>query len=569
MSKPSHAQTNDSQDESPPIVHPEIQLIDGLFQKIERGKLRIPAFQRPFVWKADDMLKLFESIQKGYPIGSLLLWETSGDYQSRPDIGPIKLPTQPEKPITYILDGQQRLSTLFGTLRLPETLAQNSDPALRIWRIYYDLESERFSHARNPAAPIPAHFLPLRALLKTSDFLRYSRILSEQLKDRSEVLLQRAERLVQQVASYRFSVTRIEGGSLAAAVEIFSRLNSRGRPMQSDEMVSALTYKEGSGGFHLASRIDEIIDNLTPLGFGEMSRVLIFRTIIAATGQSVIQQDWMRAVKTLGNSLAATVDRAERAMKQAASLLTTQMGLPGEPLLPYSYQFVLLAHFYGHCEKLNKEITTEHITLFTRWFWATSFSGWFAGANSNQIKEALDAMEAFATDASSVPDLFTEQLRQPARPFPEQFDLHSARARVLILTVLTRLHPRRLSGEPLEQNYALWSRRQRHLQRIFGNQPAHLNASPANRLFLPSDISAVFGPRRLIELPINIREQVLSSHGIVGEAVEALLTKNAPAFIKARTQYLAKLERDFMAELDLTPPTALVGPTEIDTGDDE
>ena len=106
------------EDEAAPIVHPEIQLIDGLFQKVEKGKLRIPAFQRPFVWKPDDMIKLFESIQRGYPIGSLLLWETNGDYESREEIGPIKLPRSPEKPITYILDGQQRLSTLFGTLRL-------------------------------------------------------------------------------------------------------------------------------------------------------------------------------------------------------------------------------------------------------------------------------------------------------------------------------------------------------------------------------------------------------------------------------------------------------------------
>ena len=560
------SQNGGTEDESPPIVHPEIQLIDGLFQKIEKGKLRIPAFQRPFVWKPDDMIKLFESIQRGYPIGSLLLWETNGSYESRDEIGPIKLHAQPEKPITYVLDGQQRLSTLFGTLRLPPELAQRDDPALWIWRMYYDLETQSFTHARS--GQVAAHFLPLRAVLRTSDYLRFTRALSEQLKDRSEEFLERADRLVQQIAAYRFSVTRIEGGLLAEAVEIFSRLNSRGRPMQPDEMVSALTYREGGSGFHLARRVDEILENLTPFGFGDTSRVLIFRTIIAAAGQDVIQRDWMKAVRSLGDTLPETVNRTERAMLRAADFLAGDIGIPGEPLLPYGYQFVLLSHFFGNCETSGVVPSRGQLDLLTRLFWATSFSGWFAGANSTQIKDALDAMEQVAHNSGSLPPIFKEQLKQPARPFPDRFDLHGARVRTLILTVIHRLRPQSLDGQALEKDHSTWTSDRRRLPKIFRNLTSDLSASPANRLFLPSESDASIGTKRLIELPDSVRDAVLRSHGIVDESLDALMTGDAARFIQARTHYLAKIEREFMAELGLIPPTTEIGATEIDTGDE-
>jgi uncharacterized protein with ParB-like and HNH nuclease domain len=55
------------------LVKPEVVFLEELFEEIKQGKLRSPRFQRPFIWNAEDMRKLFESVVKGYPIGSLLL----------------------------------------------------------------------------------------------------------------------------------------------------------------------------------------------------------------------------------------------------------------------------------------------------------------------------------------------------------------------------------------------------------------------------------------------------------------------------------------------------------------
>jgi len=48
-----------------------------LQSEIEKGEIKIPKFQREFVWSLDSTAKLLDSILKGYPIGTFIFWETS------------------------------------------------------------------------------------------------------------------------------------------------------------------------------------------------------------------------------------------------------------------------------------------------------------------------------------------------------------------------------------------------------------------------------------------------------------------------------------------------------------
>lgn len=81
------------------------ELLDG----IRKSDLVLPEFQREFVWTREQAKQLFVSLVKGYPVGSLLFWKTD----TPPDLK--NLPKIPEKLglISVILDGQQRLTTLY------------------------------------------------------------------------------------------------------------------------------------------------------------------------------------------------------------------------------------------------------------------------------------------------------------------------------------------------------------------------------------------------------------------------------------------------------------------------
>jgi uncharacterized protein with ParB-like and HNH nuclease domain len=86
-----------------------------LFTGIDSGQIKIPKFQRDFVWGNDQTAKLIDSIIKGYPIGTFILWKTREELRSVRNVGNIQLPEAPKgDSVHYILDGQQRITSLYA-----------------------------------------------------------------------------------------------------------------------------------------------------------------------------------------------------------------------------------------------------------------------------------------------------------------------------------------------------------------------------------------------------------------------------------------------------------------------
>jgi hypothetical protein len=240
-----------------PEIVPVADLLDGVLS----GEYRVPRFQRPYVWSPDDMIQLFDSVLRGFPIGSLLIWQTDrSDISSLEAVGPIELP--PSGPLlkSYVVDGHQRLATLLGVLRLPEGFPRDGMDQWRWW-IAYDLRTEQFVHLKDRSGgPVPLHLLPLRSVLRTVDFARRTREIasSPEFGDgEGDQLLDRADSVQRAIRDYRIPLTVMRSGSLDDAVTIFSRVNQRGRNMTPDQMVSALTFRDfGEGDFDLATAID-------------------------------------------------------------------------------------------------------------------------------------------------------------------------------------------------------------------------------------------------------------------------------------------------------------------------
>jgi len=89
--------------------------IEEIIAKLKRGELRIPAFQRGFVWSPDDVAFLMDSIYKSYPFGGVLLWRTKNKLAQERALGPFIIPEPTaDYPIDYVLDGQQRITSILG-----------------------------------------------------------------------------------------------------------------------------------------------------------------------------------------------------------------------------------------------------------------------------------------------------------------------------------------------------------------------------------------------------------------------------------------------------------------------
>jgi len=98
--------------------------LEQLFGLIDIGDLGLPDIQRPFVWKDAKVRDLFDSIYRGYPIGSYLFWRNTVAGKTH-HIGTTQ--KQHEDPALLIIDGQQRLTALYAVFRNQEVKDEHYD----------------------------------------------------------------------------------------------------------------------------------------------------------------------------------------------------------------------------------------------------------------------------------------------------------------------------------------------------------------------------------------------------------------------------------------------------------
>src|SRR5260370_28091901 len=118
--------------------------------RIDSGSVLLPEFQRGYVWNRDQVRGLMRSLYHGYPVGGLLTWETQAD-------GSVVRGAAATTPTlrVLILDGQQRVTTLYGISRgRPPTFFQGDEQAFSGLR--FNVEAETFEldgPARMPDEP--------------------------------------------------------------------------------------------------------------------------------------------------------------------------------------------------------------------------------------------------------------------------------------------------------------------------------------------------------------------------------------------------------------------------------
>lgn len=568
-----------------PVVKPEVSFLSDVLAEIERGSIRIPNFQRDFVWRPSDMLDLFDSLQKGYPIGSLLLWETSGNYESRSKVGPIPIrPVKPGELVALALDGQQRLTTLFGVLRLAENHPRDAEPDNFRWWIFYDLKERRFVHFTEwPNAEPPPHFLPLRTVFRTVDFLKFARELSKQPSDSASAWIDAAEEIVRRISGYRIALIRIREGTLDQAVEIFSRLNTRGRKMKPDEMISALSYREGrdTENFHLAKKVDEIVAELVPFGFGGFDRTLIFRAIVAQSGDTSSRTNWEALANKIKKDLPTLTEATRAGLVDGVRFLGDTLKVPSVGYLPYGHQLVCLCHFFSSLQK-GPEGTVSEVRKrgLKKWFYWTSYSGWFGGANSTKTKQALDAMKQMAlakTEEEMAESLLPFVVGQIARPMPSRFHLGSARVRALLLVMMDRKTPLGPDGKPIDpvknrQEKGNGAEDSSSFPYVFRNLETQWQTHPANRVLFPRECYP-YALAKLRCLQEPLRSAVYESQFISPKATVHLQSGDGSAFVQQRTEDLRQAEEDFLKEHGIPLPSeqgpSFPGQTPIEDSDAE
>ena len=112
-------------------------LLTNLLDEVERGSIQLPDFQRGWVWDDDRIKGLLTNISRGFPIGAVMTLSAGGEIRlkARPIEGVDE--NTAESPSTFLLDGQQRLTSLYQSLRHPGPVDTHDNRNKRIQRWYY------------------------------------------------------------------------------------------------------------------------------------------------------------------------------------------------------------------------------------------------------------------------------------------------------------------------------------------------------------------------------------------------------------------------------------------------
>ena len=139
--------------------------IKAILEEINTGKMYLPAIQRKYVWSESQIARLMDSILLGYPIGTFLFWKVSAKTINEKEYSLYKFihnyherdmfenphapqPLSPEKTIYTVLDGQQRLTSLYislqGTLAMKLPMKHwTNDDAFPTKELYLNLRSKK------------------------------------------------------------------------------------------------------------------------------------------------------------------------------------------------------------------------------------------------------------------------------------------------------------------------------------------------------------------------------------------------------------------------------------------
>ena len=359
---------------------PEVLRIEELVTRVKDGDIKLPKFQRPFVWKKTDILKLLDSIYRGYPIGSILLWHTKQELASENKIGELDIKFRPEDyPFNYLLDGQQRLSSLCGTLYW------NGDNVNSEWNVSFDVEKEEFIHSKGEEK---LNYFPLNKVMDTSSFLNQCKAFEASPK--KEIYTNNATKLLNSIKDYKLASVTIGDMELDEVAPIFERINSSGRQLTMVDLMRAATWK---GGFDLSDAIEEVKSACEDKNFELIQNEHVLRNISACAGLGIHKESIDKLRDRSPDDLKLAAESTREAYKLAVDFVTTELPLKSIKNLPYGLQLTLLVEFFN----LNPRPTYNEKQSLKSWFWKSSFSKYYGSANTGLIASTLKDVRAFAS----------------------------------------------------------------------------------------------------------------------------------------------------------------------------
>jgi hypothetical protein len=403
------------------------------------GRIRIPHFQRPLRWQRDDVIKLFDSIVRGYPVGSLLLWRRPALAETV-QLGALRIEAPRLSDALWVVDGQQRITGLANALH-PD--GQSDDR----FRISYDLRKRIFvptprDLSRGDIIPLPVIF-DLRQVLRW--FTQHPEA-ADYVDDVNEI--------TQTIRQFKVPAYEVAQEDPKVLEDIFDRLNSYGKRLTRAEIFSALFAGDEDDKDDTAT-LDRIAQDISDgLSFGLIDNDTVLQAILGRRAPDVLRQ-----IRTeFGPEARMVIDvpledrdtayqRGEEAIRRAVRFLQTVVGVPHFTLLPYKYLLVVLTRLFAHHPNLDE----RELQLVRRWFWRAALVGpeIFRGNTTGAVRLQNRAIQPGDREGSikRLIDLIPASARVPDL---KRFRSNEAATKLVLCSWWSMVPRSLISGEPFD-----------------------------------------------------------------------------------------------------------------------
>lgn len=368
---------------------PEIHTI---LDQIDSGAMALPMFQRGYVWNRDQVRALFTSLYRGYPIGTLLVWQTTDASVAKKG----GLPA-PVAPLSLLLDGQQRMTSLYGVIRgrAPEFFEGNERA---FSGLYFNIDSETFQFHQPVMMDGDPRWLSVTSLLEGGEDAAgpiLERLGAAGLND--PAYMGRVLKLLA-IRGRDLYVELVTGDdkTVGVVVDIFNRVNSGGTKLSQGDLALAKICAEWP---EARGRMHSVLEQWGGYDFDLDWLLRVVNAVLKGEApftnlHNVGAGDFEQGLKL-----------AERYASRSLTLLRSRLGLDHGRVLSSRLAIPVMARYLSDRDgKLN---VAEQDKLL---YWYVQMALW--GRYSGSSETALDQdIKALAVQGGDPLDILIERLR--------------------------------------------------------------------------------------------------------------------------------------------------------------
>jgi hypothetical protein len=357
--------------------------LSTLLDEIDSGAVLLPEFQRGYVWNRDQVRGLMRSLYRGYPVGGLLMWETTSD-----DIT-VRGATSGSGTRQLLLDGQQRVTSMYGVIRgTPPPFFEGDASAFT--GLYFNVEREVFEfYAPTKMAGDPT-WVNVTDLFRKGPF-EYLTAFPDVEREVLNTYLERLNR-IKEVENRAFNQEKITGAgrTVDEVVDIFNKVNSGGTKLSKGDLALAKLCAEWP---EARKELRDNLDRWNKAGFKFSLEWLLRNATALATGRALFSSLSEVSAADFETSLGQSINHIGTFLDAASG----RLGLDHDRVLMGRYATPVITRLL----QLNGGGFTDsaHRDKVLYWYVHSALWGRFSGSTETVLQQDYEAVERGDVDA--------------------------------------------------------------------------------------------------------------------------------------------------------------------------